>query len=149
MASFYNEIFLPERKLWSCVACGAYRDVQVFSPRLITNNLQSILWCNSHAISSTAVLDFIRTEMLALPSKSPRDQNDSDLIDGKTTPLHGTMSPFIVIILYYSILIIAMFFWLFPLWSGRRYRVQLYSLQRCKNDMSRQLQLHYKDLILR
>ena len=36
---------------------------------------------------STVEPDLIATEMLAFPSKSSRNKNDSDLINGKTTPI--------------------------------------------------------------
>ena len=37
--------------------------------------------------SATVELDLIVTEMLAFPSRSPRSKNDSNSINGKTTPI--------------------------------------------------------------
>ena len=39
--------------------------------------------------TDTVELDFIATEMLAFPSKLSRNKNNSDPINGKTTPIQG------------------------------------------------------------
>ena len=46
-------------------------------------NLSLIVWKPGHTVES----DLIATEMLAFPSKSSRDEDDSDLINEKTTPI--------------------------------------------------------------
>ena len=75
--------------------------------------------------TATVELDSIATEMLAIPSKSSRNKNYSDPIDGKTTPIYCIMG--IISIAnsddsdHFSLLLSRQL--------GRHYQIRLYSTE--------------------